>query len=200
MSVSSSLRARLLSVGFGALALVTTAVATAPGGQAAPDDQARPPASDVVTTLKFVRNSADPQNSRLYVIRGGTPVAEFRAGSGLGKSHRNGRKECVREQGWLPKGTYKVGAAQTRYNGDLVKGYAIPLSDKKCSDNRTWRTQLLIHSEMTRDGGRGSTESRRWDGVSDYKSAGCIKLEPNDIKKLFRNLSRFPAPTRLTVV
>ncbi|WP_418955265.1 L,D-transpeptidase family protein [Streptomyces tritici] len=201
MSVSSPLRVRATAIGLGALALVTTAVAAAPGGQAAaPAERGRPAAAGVVTTLKFVRNGSDPQNSRLYVVRGGRSVAEFRAGSGLGKAHANGRKECKRGQGWLPRGTYKVGRAQTRYNGNVIKGYAIPLSDKKCNDGRTPRTELFIHSEMTRDGGQGRTESRRWDGVGDYKSAGCIKLAPNDIKKLFRNLSRYPAPTRLTVV
>ncbi|MFG2333966.1 L,D-transpeptidase [Streptomyces sp. NPDC048604] len=201
MSVMSPLRVRAAAIGIGALTLVTTAVATAPSGQAAPAGQGgRAQAAAVVTTLKFVRNTSDPQNSRLYIVRKGKPVAEFRAGSGLGKAHRNGRKECARGQGWLPDGTYKVGTPQNRYNGRIIKGYAIPLSNKTCSDGRTTRTELFIHSEMTRSGGQGRKESQRWDGVNDYKSAGCIKLEHNDIKKLFRNLSRYPAPTRLTVV
>jgi hypothetical protein len=78
--------------------------------------------------------------------------------------------------------------------------YAIPLSDKTCKHGRTKRTALFIHSEMTRTGGHGRPESQRWDGPGDYKSHGCIKLAPDDIKKLFAVLADGPAPHRLTVV
>ncbi|MEU2671647.1 L,D-transpeptidase [Streptomyces sp. NPDC007164] len=201
MSATSPLRVRAAAIGLSAMALMTVAAVTAPSGQAATPAGGRPAAAGaVVTTLKFVRNSADPQNSRLLVVRGNKTQAAFRAGSGLGRNHTKGRDECASAKGWLPAGTYTVGARQTRYNGNLIKGYAIPLSNKTCKNGRTTRTELFIHSEMTRTGGQGSTESRRWDGVGDYKSAGCIKLAPEDIKKLFRNLGRGAAPKRLVVV
>ncbi|MDV9197039.1 L,D-transpeptidase [Streptomyces sp. Wh19] len=205
MSATSPLRVRAAAIGLSAMALMTVAAVTAPSGQAAAPAAApaggRPAAAGaVVTTLKFVRNSADPQNSRLLVVRNNKTQAVFRAGSGLGRNHAKGRDECASAKGWLPAGTYTVGARQTRYNGNLIKGYAIPLSNKTCKNGRTTRTELFIHSEMTRAGGQGSTESRRWDGVGDYKSAGCIKLAPEDIKKLFRNLGRGAAPKHLVVV
>ena len=201
MSSTSPLRVRAAAIGLSAMALMTVAAVTAPSGQAAAPAGGRPAAAGaVVTTLKFVRNSADPQNSRLLVVRDNKTQAVFRDGSGLGRDHAKGRDECASAKGWLPAGTYTVGARQTRYNGNLIKGYAIPLSNKTCKNGRTTRTELFIHSEMTRAGGQGSTESRRWDGVGDYKSAGCIKLAPEDIKKLFRNLGRGAAPKRLVVV
>ncbi|MFG3532604.1 L,D-transpeptidase family protein [Streptomyces sp. NPDC047917] len=201
MSATSPLRVRAAAIGLSAMALMTVAAVTAPSGRAAAPADGRPAAAGVVvTTLKFVRNSADPQNSRLLVVRGNKTQAVFRAGSGLGRNHAEGRDECASAKGWLPAGTYTVGARQTRYNGNLIKGYAIPLSNKTCKNGRTTRTGLFIHSEMTRAGGQGGTESRRWDGVGDYKSAGCIKLAPEDIKKLFRNLGRGAAPKRLVVV
>ncbi|MEU2130101.1 L,D-transpeptidase [Streptomyces sp. NPDC018352] len=197
---ASPLRVRAAAIGLSAVALMTVAAVAAPSGQAAPATAGRPAAAAAVTTLKFVRNSADPQNSRLLVVRDNKTQAVFRAGSGLGRDHAKGRDECASAKGWLPAGTYTVGARQTRYNGNLIKGYAIPLSNKTCKNGRTTRTELFIHSEMTRTGGQGSTESRRWDGVGDYKSAGCIKLAPEDIKKLFRNLDRGAAPKHLVVV
>ncbi|MFD7439297.1 hypothetical protein [Streptomyces sp. NPDC059861] len=59
---------------------------------------------------------------------------------------------------------------------------------------------MFIHSEMNRDGSRGRSESRRWDGSGDYRSNGCVKLNPDDIKKMFRLLDRIGWPTHLRVV
>ncbi|MEU2185173.1 L,D-transpeptidase [Streptomyces thermolilacinus] len=196
MSVMSHLGFRSTAIGVGVVGLLAGAVATAPQGLAV---STGPREAAAVTTLKFTRNHGDPLNSRLAVVRGGKTVAVFRAGSGLGADHPQGRNECAREKGWLPAGTYAVGARTTRYNGSVIKGYAIPLSDKTCENGRTPRTELFIHSEMTRDGGRGKPEGQRWDGVNDYKSAGCVKLSPQDIKKLFRVLGQGSAPKRLTV-
>ncbi|OYP10467.1 hypothetical protein CFC35_40395 [Streptomyces sp. FBKL.4005] len=196
MSVPLSARIRSTAAGFAAAAAFASALAAAPDGHAAPAHAGRP----AVTTLKFVRNSGDPLNSRLTVLRDNHPVVSYRAGSGLGARHPQGRDECATARGWLPAGTYTVGARHTRYDGAVIKGYAIPLSDKTCADGRTRRTALFIHSEMTRSGGQGRTESRRWDGPSDYASQGCIKLAPGDIKRLFTVLADGPAPRRLTVV
>ncbi|CAL9333221.1 hypothetical protein SUDANB58_00113 [Streptomyces sp. enrichment culture] len=193
VNVPVSIRsARSAVVAVAAAAVLVPVVAAAPGGHAAP--------AQTTTTLKFVRNVSDPQSSQLAVVRGDRTVASYRAGSGLGAGHAKGRDDCAKNQGWLPKGTYTVGARHTQYNGTVIKGYAIPLSNKLCANGRTERTALFIHSEMTRTGGQGRSESQRWDGPSDYKSEGCIKLSPDDIKKLFAVLAGGTAPRRLTVV
>lgn len=191
MSVDVPALIRSAVVALATTAALVPAVATAPSGHAAP--------AGATTTLTFVRNTADPQNSRLTVVRGDRTVASYRAGSGLGAGHPKGRDDCAKNQGWLPKGTYGVGARHTRYNGTVIKGYAVPLSNKLCADGRTERTALFIHSEMTRTGGQGRPESQRWDGPSDYRSEGCIKLSPDDIKKLFAVLAGGTAPRKLTV-
>ncbi|MDX2932356.1 peptidoglycan-binding protein [Streptomyces ipomoeae] len=144
-------------------------------------------------TLKFDKGTVT--NSKLYVLKGGKVIASYRAGSGTMTN------ECTTAKGWLPTATYSIGGHWRNYNGSLVKGYAIRLADKRCNNGKgTLRTELFIHSEMTSSGGQGSTEARRWDGVNDYKSNGCIKLHPNDIKSLFKVLDKNGWPKSLTVV
>jgi lipoprotein-anchoring transpeptidase ErfK/SrfK len=146
--------------------------------------------------LKFDKNPRYPFYSKLSVIKGNTVWANFRAGSGITKN------ECTTGRGWLPNGTYTVGQHHRTYNGRLIKGYAIRLSDKVCSNGRTKRTELFIHSEMTASGGQGSTEPRRWTdkNPNDFLSNGCIKMRPEEIKKLFRLLDRIGWPKTLKVV
>jgi peptidoglycan hydrolase-like protein with peptidoglycan-binding domain len=144
-------------------------------------------------TLKFDKGTVT--NSKLYVLKGGKVIASYRAGSGTMTN------ECTTAKGWLPTATYSIGGHWRNYNGSLVKGYAIRLADKRCNNGKgTLRTELFIHSEMTSSGGQGSTEARRWDGVNDYKSNGCIKRHPNDIKSLFKVLDKNGWPKSLTVV
>ncbi|MFF4580063.1 L,D-transpeptidase [Streptomyces sp. NPDC001389] len=153
---------------------------------------------DGAVQLRFDKNRKDPSDSRLYVIKGGSTVlAEFRAGSGTTTD------ECATGRGWLPDGTYTVGQHYEKYDGDLIKGYAIRLSDKKCANGTgRVRDQLFIHSEMNRDGSQGSTEQRRWtdSGPNDFRSKGCIKMRPEEIKKMFRLLERNGWPKTLRVV
>ncbi|MER5428512.1 peptidoglycan-binding protein [Streptomyces sp. NPDC002588] len=146
-------------------------------------------------TLKFDKNPSDQTNSKLYVLRGSTVVASYRAGSGTRED------ECVRNKGWLPNGSYSIGMHSKTYNGSLIKGYVIRLADKKCT-NGTSRTELFIHSEMTRTGGQGSIERERWTDRNpvDFYSNGCIKLRPNDIKALFKVLDQVGWPKTLKVV
>jgi hypothetical protein len=35
-------------------------------------------------------------------------------------------------------------------------------------------------------GGAGDPEGTRWDGDEDYKSEGCVKMQPNDIAALYK--------------
>ncbi|MVO88070.1 L,D-transpeptidase family protein [Streptomyces sp. p1417] len=147
--------------------------------------------------LKFDKNQRNQTNSALYLMkRASGPdkvIKKYRAGSGVT------RNSCTRFKGWLPNGTYTVQFQAKRYNGSLIKGYVIKISDKRCPGG-TLRNDLFIHSEMTRNGGQGATEPTRWDGPSDYKSNGCIKLRPSDIKNLFATADRRGWPTKLTVV
>lgn len=136
----------------------------------------------------FDKNPSDPTNSKLTwklfdLNRPQGPVLieskSWRAGSGNGETNA-----CVRNEGWLPNGKYG-GTLKMNYDGSKIKGIVFALDDKKCS-NGTPRTELFIHSEMAKDHGQdgcaGSSDSPWcWEGNSDYKSAGCIKMKPADI-------------------
>jgi hypothetical protein len=168
-------------------------------------------AAKTYTYLSYKKNKKDPSNSRLSLvfvqqinpdkIRSFT-VDSWRAGSGLGTAkNKIGRDACVSRVGWLPSGTYSI---QKFYNNHVgtVNGISWLLNDKRCKNDGksgTKRTELFIHSEMKPNGKPGSTESTRWDGNSDYKSLGCIKLKPSDIRELKGYRSNYPKPTKLYV-
>jgi hypothetical protein len=144
--------------------------------------------------ITFDKNSSNPANSRLiwrlYQRQGGDwKVVEsrrWRAGSGM--LGRAGRNSCRNNVGWLPNGTYRV-RQYADYPGHLIKGRAFRLDDKRCgSGNR--RFDLFIHTEQ--GAGNRQCRNRRGDQVcrwefptfNDYKSAGCIKLSPGDLRQL----------------
>ncbi|MEU4203489.1 L,D-transpeptidase family protein [Streptomyces sp. NPDC039022] len=175
--------------------------ATAPAHAAPPPGRAGP------THLLFEKNQRDPAASRVRLVRTGTgkALADYRAGSGQGGTA--GRDECVRNKGWLPDGTYRVLSHTTRKKGgrDGINGYAIHVGDKVCRDGSTRRTALFLHSEMRSDGAQGIAvpgrdSPYRWDGDGDYRSLGCVKLAPADIKNLFAAAERYGWPTSLKVV
>ncbi|MFF0629530.1 hypothetical protein [Streptomyces sp. NPDC004296] len=155
------------------------------------------------TYLDFKKGS-NPQNSRLRLVfvQASNPdhihsytVGSWRAGSGNGS-----KNTCASNAGWLPDGTYPVKAFYEHHNGGPhgVNGIAWYLGDHKCHSGR-WRTDLFIHSEMLPSGKPGSSEPYRWDGDSDYKSNGCIKLKPSDIRALRNLRANYPKPTKLYV-
>ncbi|MEU4345893.1 L,D-transpeptidase family protein [Streptomyces sp. NPDC023838] len=123
-------------------------------------------------------------------------VASWRAGSGTGSTN-----SCLPNRGVLPRGTYPVKAYYPHHNGGLhgVNGISWYIGDKRCKPGGTNRTALFIHSEMLPSGGQGSAEPYRWNGNSDYKSNGCIKLKPSDIRELQGYRAKFPRPTQLYV-
>ncbi|MER6481393.1 peptidoglycan-binding protein [Streptomyces filamentosus] len=174
-------------------ALITGPSATTPGTKPAPRGY----------SLRFKKNPANPTNSRLILLRDGKEIDSYRAGSGLGSTD-----ECAKARGWLPNGTYPITTHSTTWNGSVIKGYAIQLADKTCKPKPghkpVKRTELFIHSEMTRTGGQGKDtpgrdDSTRWENTNDYKSLGCIKLTPTDIKDLFQHLNRAHWPKNLTL-
>ncbi|MBT2451473.1 L,D-transpeptidase [Streptomyces sp. ISL-43] len=208
----TSIHFRLRGVATAAVSIATLAMvglASTPGTAAAhgadTGTSARPGSHPSTSTkhgprgyyLKFTKNWDHPDRSTLSLVHDGIPVKSYRAGSGVGVTD-----ECRSNKGWLPSGTYQVKGHQTHRNS-AIKGYAIQLSDKAChpksKKKAVNRGDLFIHSEMTKNGGQGSTEPTRWDGDRDYKSLGCIKLRPADIKDLFSRLNQAHWPKNLTL-
>ncbi|WP_431945416.1 L,D-transpeptidase family protein [Actinacidiphila sp. bgisy167] len=147
------------------------------------------------TALVYDKNQKNPADSRLSVYQGTRLMARYRAGSGTGS-----KDDCALTRGWIPNGNWRIKLKSRAYNGRLIKGYAVYLEDMRCSKGTAKRTEMFIHSEMNRDGSPGGRENRRWDGVGDYASWGCVKLRPADIKEMFRLLDRIGWPTHLRVV
>ena len=152
--------------------------------------------------ITFDKNWVDPSNSLLTwkVVRRGADSAwhvveqaSWRAGSGM--LGRAGRNECAKGRGWLPNGTYRL-RFHRDYPGNLIKGRAFRLDDHRCRNGRK-RVQLFIHTEQ----GAGSVQCPdvpgdqlcRWEfpEVNDYKSAGCIKLSPDDLTALSQHFLAF---------
>ena len=112
----------------------------------------------------------------------------WRAGSGM--LGRSGRRSCVKNKGWLPSGDYRV-KQWNGYPGHLIKGRAFQLDDKRCG-NGTLRNDLFLHTEQ----GAGNSQCRdrrgdqvcrwEWPKFNDYRSAGCIKMSPRDLRRLVR--------------
>jgi hypothetical protein len=128
----------------------------------------------------FIENQAHPDLSRLYFVVQRTDLspprtllnANWRAGSGDGDTN-----ECHKDHGWLPKGTYDV-FAWNNHQG-VITGHAFQLSDKVCSNGRTPRTALFIHT------------SHPWTSDKRYHSEGCIKLNNNDINTAYYDFTRY---------
>jgi hypothetical protein len=114
--------------------------------------------------LHFYKSTADHTNGHLDLIQINVDTGRTtnyrlaRAGSGTGTNAEN---SCVKNQGWLPNGTYTVVATYKNHTG-TVTGPAIQLSNKACSSG-TLRTELFIHSNYP------------WSS-SHYNSNGCIKV------------------------
>jgi hypothetical protein len=142
-------------------------------------------------TITFDKNWRDPHRSSLtWAVRRGTEVVErrtWRAGSGF---TRRSTDACRRNDGWLPDGSYRP-RLYADYWGSLIKGRAIGLGQKPCA-NGTMRTDLFIHTEQ---GARSrqcpdtrGDQACRWEypRIDDYRSYGCIKLSPADLRELWR--------------
>jgi hypothetical protein len=111
----------------------------------------------------------------------------WRAGAGFTPRSTDA---CKRNDGWLPNGRYRPRLIAD-YWGSLIKGSAIQLGQKACADG-TVRQNLFIHTEQ---GARNSQcpdrkgdQPCRWEypKINDYRSHGCIKLSPHDLRELYR--------------
>lgn len=117
---------------------------------------------------------------------------EWRAGAGF---FRDSTNACAKNRGWLPDGSYRPTLFRD-YGGNLIKGRAIYLGQKRCA-NGTMRTDLFIHTEQ----GAGSRQCAdgpgdqvcRWEypKINDYRSYGCVKLSPGDLRELYDAWRRY---------
>ena len=116
----------------------------------------------------------------------------WRAGSGF---YRTSTNSCRKNNGWLPDGTYRP-RLYADYHGNLIKGRAIYLGQKRCP-NGTMRTALFIHTEQGAGNrqcpNRKGDQPCRWEypQINDYRSFGCVKLEPGDLKELYDAWRRY---------
>lgn len=199
--------ARIVPLALAAVFVGGLSATTAAPAQARTETQASAQtsaqASARVTDAYYLRfNKGSVTNSRLELVKR-TPgrdkvIKTYKAGSGQVKN------TCAVGKGWLPNaGASKPYAVQWhRKNFDgVINGFVIKISDRKCH-NGTKRTELFIHSEMKPNGKQGTIESERWtnSGPNDYYSNGCIKLNPTNIKDLFKRLDRVGWPKKMYVV
>jgi hypothetical protein len=197
------MRGRLLTLLVAAACVLGVLVATPPAEAAG---------SYRYAVITFEKNYHNTFRSTLvwqvYRVSGGTRTTlvhrEWRAGSGY---FRNATNSCVRNRGWLPNGTYQP-RLFADYHGNLIKGRAIYLGQKACAHG-TLRTALFIHTEQgahnTQCANGPGDQVCRWEypQINDYRSYGCVKLSPHDLRELYDAWRRyFPlgAPRAVKVV
>ncbi len=109
--------------------------------------------------------------------------ARYRAGSGDGSTNR-----CRIDHGPIPQGDTRILSPYDHKDSGSIHGRAWQLANMLCDrydPNSNLRTDLWIHTEETSQQGQtcGTPYDERWcwDGASDYKSLGCVKVKPNNI-------------------
>ena len=191
--------------------LLATLVVAAPGLPAdagAPVTASAPasaPAGDgprLKARIVFVKNYDHPWRSEVVwrVTRrqadGDVVVRDresWRAGSGFGGESTT--DSCVKNVGWLPDGRYRV-TQHANYQGSLIHGRAFFLGAKECHDG-TLRTDLFLHTETgdhnQQCADRPGDQICRWEApkVNDWRSHGCIKMDPASLLQLTRHFHRW---------
>ena len=180
------------------LAAVLTALlplASTTGADAATSSTVRRYA--VITFDKNYENTLRSQLVwRVFEVKDGvtTKIVErsWRAGSGFRRTATN---SCATNRGWLPNGWYRP-KLYLDYPGSLIKGRAIYLGNKPCPDG-TMRTDLFIHTEQGAHSvqcadGPGD-QACRWEypTINDYRSLGCVKVTPGNMRELYDAWTRF---------
>jgi hypothetical protein len=175
--------------------LLVALVALACGLTVAPVAPASAQGSHRYAVITFRKNHHDAHRStlvwRVFRVSGGTTTTvvrkSWRAGSGY---FRNSTNACAKNRGWLPNGRYRP-ALFSDYHGNVIKGRAIYLGQKACA-NGTVRTALFIHTEQgdrsRQCPDRPGDQACRWEYPrnNDYRSYGCIKMSPGDLRALTR--------------
>jgi hypothetical protein len=152
------------------------------------DKSWKDPFSSLITFRAWARTG--PKGHRKWVL---VEHASWRAGGGLGG--RAGKDECHRGVGWLPDGTYSF-VQHNRRKAPLVNGRVFELQPKACR-NGTVRQLLFIHSEQTTSNtqckNRRGDDLCRWEVpvYNDYRSNGCIKMSPTDLRDLTRRFHHY---------
>jgi hypothetical protein len=156
-------------------------------------------------TIIFDKNWKNPYDSRIIFrswARTGpkgrkrwvrVEQASWRAGSGV--SGRAGRDACHRGKGWAPNGIYSF-VQHNRRRAPLINGRVFELQPQACR-NGTVRQMMFIHSEQRSN----NTQCKNTKGddpcrfeapkVNDYRSWGCIKMAPGDLRQLTSRFHRF---------
>ena len=184
----------LLIASVGLVATPVPAPAATASATAAPAERAGQPVRAVIV---FDKNQRNPFDSRVIwkAFRGRKLIERqvWRAGSGFGGKHT--KDPCVRGRGWLPNGRYDV-VQHDNYWGQLIRGRVFYLGNKACP-NGTPRTELFIHTE-TGDRNRQCRDRKgdqrcrwEWPKFNDYRSGGCIKMSPRDIRQLTNRYHQF---------
>jgi hypothetical protein len=158
-------------------------------------------------SIVFDKNWSNPYRSTITfrawakVGKKWVPIerASWRAGSGVGGAA--GKDECHRGSGWAPNGTYSF-VQHDRRKAPLINGRVFELQPLPCR-NGTTRRLMFIHSEQnwnnTQCKNTRGDDGCRWEVpvVNDYRSYGCIKMDPDDLAALTRRFHRyFKAETR----
>jgi hypothetical protein len=159
-------------------------------------------------SIVFDKNWKNPYRSRITFSawakvgkKKWVPIerASWRAGSGVGGAA--GKDECHRGSGWAPNGTYSF-VQHNRRKAPLINGRVFELQPHACR-NGTTRQLMFIHSEQNWDNTQCKNtkgdDGCRWEVpiVNDYRSYGCIKMDPDDLAALTRRFHRyFKAETR----
>ncbi|NUR08739.1 MAG: hypothetical protein HOQ45_17250 [Nocardioidaceae bacterium] len=173
------------------IALLVTLACTVAGLAVTPTADAATRRYAVIT---FHKNYANTFRSTLtwkvFRVRDGQRTTlvsrSWRAGSGY---FRDSTNACKRNRGWLPDGRYRPTLFRD-YHGSIIKGRAIYLGAKRCA-NGTMRTDLFLHTEQGAGSrqcpNRRGDQACRWEypRINDYRSFGCVKLSPGDLKELY---------------
>lgn len=184
-----------------AVTAVALSTLTAPAEAGLAVASTRTPSATVLAAIRqravitFDKNWVDPSDSRLtwQVLHQDDDgvwrsVEELSWRAGAGMLGRSGRNECAKGRGWLPNGSYRL-RFHRDYRGSLIRGRAFRLDDHRCRSGRK-RVALFIHTEQgahdLQCADRPGDQVCRWEfpRVNDYKSAGCLKLSPDDLAQL----------------
>lgn len=163
--------------------------------------QAQPASAAIVDAwFDFTRSSNTNSTLRWKTVDHADQVTtwkSWRAGSGENTNECDKSISSDPDGGWLPAGWYDVTSHTHSFSGSAIYGRVWQLNDKYCSDGRTLRTELFIHTEENSSGGQSGCDgsmstdgSQCWDGPNDYYSKACIKVArsggddpnaPNDV-------------------
>ncbi|WP_109507873.1 hypothetical protein [Nocardioides speluncae] len=207
-----------LATMFAALTLTTATLVTAGSATAAPAPAEKPVITSPADAEWYAEPGLASQRIRAKIVFNKNPTNQFqsrlvwkverrndagkwrvierkvwRAGSGL--PDQWGKDECVRNHGWAPNGTYAP-IQYDQYDGSVINGRVFFLGAKRCTDG-TMRSQLFIHSEANPDNTQcadaAGDQSCRWEhpAINEYKSNGCIKMAPGDMKALTKAYHRY---------